>query len=46
MKIILTLEQLKKVLASEPVHMPVTLQLGKITKAEIEELVELLKKRY
>lgn len=45
MKIILTIDQIKKLLANEPVKLPITFQVGRIKKTEIEELIEILKKK-
>lgn len=43
MKIILTVEQLKRVLASEPVYFPIVIKMSKITKEDFQELSALLK---
>lgn len=46
-KIILTVAQLKKVLEQPDTeaHYPITINLKKVSKAQLEELVELLKEK-
>lgn len=45
MKIILSLNQIKKILAYQSIKQSLILRVGKITKQEIEELTQLLKKK-
>ncbi len=42
MKIILTIDQIKKILASEPVRLPIIIKMDRITKKEFQELARLL----
>ncbi|MEZ0007934.1 hypothetical protein ABH942_003320 [Flavobacterium sp. 28YEA47A] len=46
-KIILTVDQLKKILErpDTEAHYPITISLKRVSKAQLEELVELLKKK-
>lgn len=45
MKIIVTVNQIKKILESEPVKLPIILRMDKISKKEFQELSVLLNGR-
>lgn len=45
MKIILTLAQLKRVLTTEPLRSPIMFKVRNLTKKDMEELAQLLKKK-
>jgi hypothetical protein len=44
MKIILTLDQLKQVMGTQPLKTPIIFKVKNLSKKEIKELAELLKK--
>lgn len=44
MKIILTIDQIKKVLKSQPPKFPITIKVKGISKKDLEELSKLLQK--
>ncbi|KAF2511790.1 hypothetical protein E0W72_05650 [Flavobacterium arcticum] len=45
MKIILTVDQLKRILASEPVKLPILIKMDKISKMEFQELSLLINQK-
>ena len=46
MKIILTLDQLKQVLNTEPLSNPITFKVKNLSKKDMKELAQLLKKKH
>lgn len=45
MKILLTVDQLKMILASEPVKLPIIIKMNKVSKKEFKELSILLNQK-
>lgn len=45
MKIVLTADQLKRILAAEPVKLPIIIKMDKLSKKEFQELSDLLNKK-
>lgn len=45
MKVILTIDQLKRLLETEPLHLPIIISMDKVSKKEFQELTVLLKKK-
>ncbi|MGQ2985375.1 hypothetical protein [Flavobacterium sp.] len=43
MKILLTVDQLKKILASEPLHLPLIIKMDRVSKKEFKELSAIIK---